>query len=408
MAEDLTIWLFGDRVASVAELRNKRMRLVYTHQALAKYELGTPLLSIGLPLTDVYYPPAKTKAFLDGLLPEEEQRRAVAEELSLAATDTFGLIGRLGRDCAGAIIIQPAREPLKATSNTLTSSPLSDEEVSIKVANLRNAPLGISNNVRISLAGVQEKLLLTRRPDGAWGDPIDGTPSTHIIKPEIRDYPNSVENEAFCMHLAHQLGNRTASVDATEFGGRKVLVIKRYDRVVKDNGNVERVHQEDLCQVMSIPPRQKYQEDGGPSLARVARVLRDSGRPDSLLRLLQATFVNVLVGNGDAHGKNISLLHHRDGSVELTPLYDVMSTLYYGDDKLAMYVDDVRRTSQVTRERLSNEARSWGMRADAIDVTLDELIDRVPTAVSVAAEKTNGLPEKILKIVESQLKQLKR
>ena len=407
MAEELTIWLYGDRVASVAELRKKRMRLVYTDQALAKYELGTPLLSIGLPLTDVYYPSAKTKTFLDGLLPEEEQRRAVAEELGLVATDTFGLIGRLGRDCAGAIIIQPASEPLKATSNTSTSLPLSDEQVSINIANLRSAPLGISNDVRISLAGVQEKLLLTRRTDGAWGGPIDGTPSTHIIKPEIRDYPNTVENEAFCMRLAHHLDIRTATVDTTEYGGRKVLVVKRYDRIVNNSGDVERVHQEDFCQVMSIPPRQKYQQDGGPSLARIAGVLRDSGRPDSLRRLLQDTFVNALVGNGDAHGKNFSLLHHRNGSVELTPLYDVMSTLYYNDDKLAMYIDDVRRTSEVTRERLSNEARSWGMWADSIDVTLGELIDRVPAAVSMAAEETAGLPENILKIVESQLKHLK-
>lgn len=406
MADDLAIWLYGDKVATLTELRHKRLRLQYSSRALALYELGAPLLSVALPLIDAYYAPATTKAFIDGLLPEEDQRRTVAEELELVATDTFGLIGRLGRDCAGALIIQPASEPLATTSSTLTSTPLSDEEVGIKVVNLRSAPLGISKDVRISLAGVQEKLLLTRRPDRSWGTPTEGAPSTHILKPEIRDYPNSVENEAFCMRVARNLGLRVASVEAAEYGERKVLVVERFDRVVKDNGNVERIHHEDFCQVMSMPPRQKYQHDGGPSLLRIAKVLRDSGRPDSLRRLLEYVFVNVLVGNGDAHGKNFSLLHHRDGSVELTPLYDVMSTLYYGDDALAMYVDNVHKTSRVTRDRLRNEALSWGLKREVIDVALDELIARVPDAVSKAVDETPGTPEEILSVIERQLSAL--
>lgn len=407
MADDLAVWLYGDRVATVAELRGNRLRLQYTQEALAKFELGTALLSIGLPLTDVYYPPGATRAFLDGLLPEEDQRRVIAEDLNLRATDTFGLIGALGRDCAGAIIIQPASEPPPSPSTTLTASPLTDDEVREKVANLRNAPLGITKRVRVSLAGVQEKLLLTQMPDGKWGAPIDGTPSTHIIKPEIRDYPNSVENEAFCLRFARELGLRTADVETGIIGGRKVLIVKRYDRLVNERFDVERIHQEDMGQVMSLPPRQKYQEDGGPSLKRIATVLRESARPDSLRRLLQTTTINVLIGNGDAHGKNFSLLHHRDGSIELTPLYDLMSTLFYRDANLAMYVDNVRETNNVTRERLVNEAKSWGMREDVIEVVLDELVGRAPKAVVKARDETKELPIEILEIVESQLEHLR-
>ncbi len=407
MADELSVWLYGERVATVTQSRN-RLRLQYTSEALGKYELGTPLLSIGLPLADIYFPPARTRAFLDGLLPEEDQRRAIADQLDLRAADTFGLIGALGRDCAGAVIIQPSDEVPAASASTLSAAPLTNAQVGEKVANLRRAPLGVTRRVRISLAGVQEKLLLTQMPDGTWGEPIDGTPSTHIIKPEIRDYPNTVENEAFCMRVARNLGLTTASIETSEFAGRKVIIVERYDRIVDDKGNVERIHQEDFCQVVSAPPKKKYQENGGPSLRRIATVLRESAKPDSLSRLLQATFVNVMLGNGDAHAKNFSLLHHRDGSIELTPLYDVMSTLYYEDGDLAMYVDNVHKTRKVANERLVQEAESWGMRREAIEVILDELVERAGDAIDAASKETMGLPPEISAIAKSQLAQLTR
>jgi serine/threonine-protein kinase HipA len=120
MADELAIWLYGDNVATVSREPNNRLRLLYTPEALAKYELGTPLLSIGLPLTDVAYANAKTRSFLDGLLPEEDQRRAVAEQLNLNSNDTFGLIRALGLDCAGAIVVQPAEDPVPRQATTLT------------------------------------------------------------------------------------------------------------------------------------------------------------------------------------------------------------------------------------------------------------------------------------------------
>ncbi len=406
MADQLAIWLYGDRVATVSREANNRLRLRYTPDALEKYELGTPLLSIALPLTDVPYPNAKTRSFIDGLLPEGDQRRAVAEQLDLNANDTFGLIRALGLDCAGAIVVQPAEDSAPRHAKTLTALPLTNDEIIERVANLRSAPLGVTDRVRISLAGVQEKLLLTRMPDGRWGEPVDGTPSTHILKPEIRDFPETVENEAFCMRVARNLGLRAASIETMEYGGRKLIVVERYDRVVTGAGDVERVHQEDFCQVLSLSPKTKYQKEGGPSLKQIAAVLRQFARPDSLSRLLQATYVNVLVGNSDAHGKNFSLLHHRDGSIELTPVYDVVSTLYYLDGELSMFIDDVRQTSKVTRDRLISEAVSWGMREESARKIVNELSERAPEAITAASEATPNLPAKIPAIAGEQLKLL--
>ena len=402
MADELTVWLYGIKTATITEVRN-RLRLVYTGDALIEYALGTPVLSVALPLTDVHFAQGPTRAFLDGLLPEGESRRAIAEDFNVRATDTYGLIRALGRDCAGAIIVQPSGEPPPPDASTTTADPLNDDALAGLVKNLRSAPLGVSDRVRISLAGVQQKLLLARMLDGRWGRPVDGTPSTHILKPEIRDYPNTVQNETFCMRLARRLGLETAEVETTEIAGRRLIVVRRYDRKIGEGGSVQRIHQEDFCQATSMLPKQKYQEDGGPSLLKLSEVLRSVAVPGSVEALLSATFANVLVGNGDAHAKNFSLLHHRDGRITLAPLYDVMSTLYYDDDRLAMYIDDVRITNRVSGDRLANEAMSWGIpRVRAVEIIKD-LLMRAPSAIEASREETIGTPKEIVRLVEQQI-----
>jgi serine/threonine-protein kinase HipA len=260
--------------------------------------------------------------------------------------------------------------------------------------------------VRISLAGVQQKLLLTRLPDGRWGRPVDGTPSTHILKPDIRGYPNTVENEAFCMRLARYLGLPVAQVETVKIGERALIVVTRYDRRVDPDGRVKRIHQEDLCQATGIPPARKYQEEGGPSLRTLAGILGATD-PGSLRTLLGAIVLNVLVGNGDAHGKNYSLLHESSGTLRMAPLYDVMSTLYYRDDRLAMYIDDVRRTDRVTTDRILNEASLWGMARRTASDIVGDLLGKVPEAVDRAIADTPAVPDEIQRIVTSQLGRLR-
>lgn len=405
MTEALAIWLYGLKVAGVKSERG-RLRLSYTDDSLKRYSLGTPLLSLSLPLTSERYTHGVVRPFLDGLLPEGDARSVVAADFDLLASDTFGLIRALGRDCAGALIVQPDEEPAPPPPTTLTAAPLTDVDVADLVASLRSAPLGISSRVRISLAGVQEKLLLTRMPDGGWGRPVDGTPSTHIIKPEIARFPNTVENEAFCMRMAKHLKLPVAEVETIEAQGHRLIVVQRYDRIVHPDGKVERVHQEDLCQATGRLPEQKYEEDGGPSLRQVAEILQAATEPDSLETLLRSLAVNVLIGNGDAHGKNFSLLHDASGAIQLAPLYDLLSTLVYGDDRLAMYIDNVHRTNRVTADRMLNEAVRWGLTRRAAAEIIADVLDRVPAAAESAREETNGVPAEVLAVVESQLAQL--
>ena len=405
MADELAVWLYGDRIATIDQERS-RLRLSYTEDALEQYPLGSPLLSLALPLTPRRYTQGVVRPFLDGLLPEGDARRAIAEDFDLRAADTYGLLRVLGRDCAGAIVIQPGDDPPPVTPTTLTAQRLTDSEVGELVANLRSAPLGVADRVRISLAGVQEKLLLTRMPDGAWGRPVDGTPSTHILKPEIAAYPNTVENEAFCMRVAKHLGLPVAEVETSQFGGRKVLVVERYDRVVSADGSVERLHQEDLCQATSIPPDRKYEDDGGPPLRRVAEMLQAVAAPDAVEALLRVVTLNVLIGNGDAHGKNYSLLHARSGTLALAPSYDLMSTLFYGDDHLAMYIDNVRRTSRVTADRVGAEAIRWGLSRRRASDIISEILADISAASLAAQGETPGLPPGIPALLDTQLVQV--
>ncbi len=408
MAPRLAIWLYGHRVAVVEKERNSRLRLSYTEEALNTYEGGTPLLSLALPLTRDRYPNGLTRAFLDGLLPEGEPRRAIAEDFDLPASDVFGLLGAIGRDCAGALVMQAEGYPPPPTPTTRTAEPLSADDLGELVANLRSAPLGVDRNVRLSLAGAQEKLLLTRMPDGRWGRPVAGTPSTHILKPEIERFQNTVENEAFCMRVAKHLGLAVAQVETILVDERPVLVVERFDRVVGPDGAVQRVHQEDFCQALGLAPDKKYEQDAGPTLARVARVLQDVADPSAPATLLCAVTLNVALGNCDAHGKNFSLLHTESGILHLAPLYDLLSTrLYPLDDKLAMYVDSVQRAGRVTADRIVAEAMRWGMRREAAEEPTFDLLDRLPGAVVAAAEETDGLPPELVELVERRIHRLR-
>lgn len=405
MADSLAVWLYGDRVAILDEDRH-RPRLVYTDEALSRYPLGAPLLSLTLPVRPERYTRGVVRPFLDGLLPEGQSRLAVAKDFDVLASDSYALIRAIGRDCAGAVVIQPADEPAPPPPSTLRAEPLTEDAIDALVANLRTAPLGVGERVRISLGGVQEKLLLTRMPDGSWGRPVDGTPSTHILKPEIPRFPQTVENEAFCMRVALQLGLPVATVETTTVGSRKLLVVERYDRTVHADGTVERTHQEDFCQATATIPDNKYEENGGPSLRRIAGLLQAVAPPDALDDLLRAVTMNALVGNGDAHGKNFSLLHEPSGALMLAPIYDVLSTLNYGDDRLAMYVDNVHRTNKLTAERIVNEATAWGLSRDNATAIVEDLLMRAPDAIAAARDQADEVPAELVAAVENQLARL--
>jgi serine/threonine-protein kinase HipA len=115
---------------------------------------------------------------------------------------------------------------------------------------------------------------------------------------------------------------------------------------------------------------------------------------------------NVLIGNGDAHAKNFSLLHQPSGALTLTPLYDLMCTLTYGDDRLALYIDNVRRTNKVTAQRIANEAVRWGLSRDRAVTIISDLLQEAPAAIAAARDETEGVPDELVSVVTGQLARL--
>lgn len=400
--ESLSVWMDGKLVAMLSRHRD-RLSLTYSEDARAAYDVNVPLISVSLPLLPQTYKHDRVRAFFDGLLPEGEARRMLAYDFRVAEDDTFNLLRALGRDCAGALVILPEGEPLPAPTAS-NPVPLTDEQVAIRLRNLATEPLGVDQQVRISLAGVQYKLVLSKLPTGEWALPIDGLPSTHILKRANPRFEHMVENEAFCLAIARHLGLRVA--DATLANNPDpTLIVTRYDRMVVGDGQIRRIHQEDLAQALSLNASAKYEEKGGPSLKRVARLLRDVARgSETLVELLDITFLNMVVGNADAHAKNLSLLHVEPGVVELAPAYDIMSTGYYPIASVVpgMYVNGKQSIEQVSAQDVIAEAISWGLSSDRVTARVEQLLARLPAAIEVAARDVPNLPRDLLAYVSER------
>ena len=125
--------------------------------------------------------------------------------------------------------------------------------------------------------------------------------------------------------------------------------------------------------------------------------------------LLGATVLNVAIGNGDAHGKNFSLLHEPSGALRLAPLYELVSTLAYGVsglDRLAMFIDTVQRIDRVTVDCLAQEAVRWGMPRQAAEAIIVDVLKGMPQATEAALRNTADVPTRITDTVDRQMKLL--
>ncbi len=390
----LEVVLHGEVVAQLEE-RRRTGRIVLTHSVLARerWPARTPIVSCSLPVSAHGQ---DATAFLEGLLPEGAARATLAARRDLVASDTWGLLTAYGRDVAGALIIRPpdddhpAREPYAV-------SYVSEEELANDVAELGDRPLGLRDDSELSLAGVQEKLLLVASdgPTG-WARPAAGLPSTHILKPDPAAHPGVVVRESEALGIAERAGLTTIRPQLVELGGRICLVVERYDRTVTD-GTVHRVHQEDLLQAVGRPPtaahgRVKYQEHGGPGYRDLARILIErADDPDAQLDpLVGALVLTVLIGNSDAHAKNISILLDPPGAVRLAPLYDTVPTMLFPRLRVrcAMWIGGVHRSLEdVTRADLLKEVAgrdAWRIPSDRAE----ELVGRWITTIAEACDAT--------------------
>lgn len=259
--------------------------------------------------------------YFDNLLPEEEQRQLMATDAAIRDADAFGLLSYYGSESAGSLTLLPPNTSTAAGGTVA----LSDAELSVRIRALPQHSLAAGAEKRMSLAGAQHKLAIIER-DGQLWQPVGSEPSTHILKPDHpgADYPHSVVNEWFVMKLAERM-QLNVPVVSRRYVPEPVYMIERFDRALRPGG-VQRLHAIDACQLLNLDRQFKYQQGSIEVLAKIASLCRN--KLQTRWRLYDWLIFNVLIGNSDAHLKNLSFLVGPEG-VNLAPHYDMLSTVCY-------------------------------------------------------------------------------
>ncbi len=342
----LEVWLQDDLIGHLYQIETGDMNFEYLPNARRA-------VSFSLPVRSEIFGHKECFAYFDGLLPESDsQRKALGAKFSINARNSFRLLQAIGHDCAGAVsFFSPGKrssKPKDFSDNGVKF--ISDSELEKLILELRRNPLFINkeNEIRISLAGAQSKAAVIYRA-GKIALPLNDVPTTHILKPAIPNLSNTVANEYFCLRLAKLLGINAPFVEMRTAGETPYILVERYDRLVNDK-EILRIHQEDFCQAMSIRSGSKYQSDSGPSVKDCMNLLWKTTVPVRARRaFMEILTFNFLIGNSDAHGKNYSILHMDDGSISISPIYDVTCTTVYPEvsTKMAMKIGNKYKPKEV-------------------------------------------------------------
>lgn len=382
-------------------------------QAWLDWEHALPV-SLSLPLREDRYVGGPVAAVFENLLPDGDTlRRRIAERVHAEGPDAYSLLSAVGRDCVGALQFLPdGQEP--GAAGAVDGRAVGEDDIARLLGELASAPLGLSDeeDFRISIAGAQEKTALLRWKD-RWYKPAGTTATTHILKPQIGRLPNgidlsfSVENEFLCLKLAAALGLPTANVEIAVFGGKRVLVVERFDRRWTRDERLLRLPQEDCCQALSVPPSRKYEANGGPGIPAILNLLNGSDDPESdRKRVLQAVIVFWLLGATDGHAKNFSIFLAPGGRFSVTPLYDVVSAQPSADAreiprnrmKLAMAVGNNRHyvIDTIGPRHFIETAAKAGIGAITVQRLFAEIATAAPKAIDCVLKRLpEGFPDEI-------------
>lgn len=355
-------------------------------------ESPTPL-SVSMPVLLEEHPPARVQPWIAGLLPDNDRVIERWARLFRVSSSPFALLGSpVGEDCAGAVQVVPSERLQSVIARPGAVEWLTDAEVAERIRDLRTdvaAWLGSGKTGQFSLAGAQAKTALLFR-DGRWGIPRGTLATTHILKPAITGLDEHDLNEHLCLQAARRAGMLVVETSLGRFQDESAIVVRRYDRREID-GRLVRIHQEDLCQALSVEPGRKYEAEGGPGPSDVIDLLRTLMRPSladaEIWRFVDALIWNWLIAGTDAHAKNYSLLLSGP-QVRLAPLYDVASALPYSTNerelRLAMRMG--RRYDVYPGHRWWERAgRMWSLEPEQLRERALQLARLAPDAFADAA-----------------------
>ncbi|MBX3041636.1 MAG: HipA domain-containing protein [Bdellovibrionaceae bacterium] len=355
-------------------LDTETFHLVYSADWVKK---GFPL-SPHLPLFGEI-PPENTKKFLENLLPEGDVLKTLARTLKITSSNIYALIASVGRDATGAFSFVQQGQKVETSFR-----PIPADELKTRIQERATKPIVLwDGKPRLSLAGVQEKLAVTLR-DGVYGFGEGRLASTHILKFSRKDQ-YLVLNEFFCMKLAEKVGLPVAPVEMVNLGER-VLQVERFDRLWQDPEHIKRLHTIDGCQALNAPPDFKYQRIvpvgadrdlylGPINVENLSSFSRSCLVPaKAQMQLLQWILFNLLIGNTDNHGKNISYFVSERG-YELAPCYDLVNVTVYEDyhQELAFRVGETFILEEVKAVQLSEMAEEMNLSSRFVAGQLEKL-----------------------------------
>jgi serine/threonine-protein kinase HipA len=325
MTRQLDAFLDRDRVGTLHENAGI-WSLRYDDAWIAK---GFPLAP-GLPLQAEIIDTGSVRPvqwFFDNLLPEEAARARLIQSQGPGPWDSWRLLERFGSESAGALTLLAPGAVLPAAELQL----LPNAELEARIRNMPRAPLADPAPKKMSLAGAQEKLMVVVDAAGRLHEPVGAYPSTHILKPDALHarYPASTVNEWYCARLAGTMKLNVPAV-ALRYVPSCVYLIERFDRRLGD-GIPQRLHALDAAQLLSLSAGFKYERSGAGAIRDIVALIRT--KLPARTALFRWTVFNVLIGNADAHLKNISLLAGRAGYV-LAPHYDLVSTAAWDTPEL--------------------------------------------------------------------------
>jgi serine/threonine-protein kinase HipA len=411
MTDSLAVLLDDAVAGSITRLDQGRLRFDYDDEYRQR-SAATPL-SVSMPPSIRSHPDSDISPWLWGLLPDNERVLARwARDFQVPAKPFSLLSTPIGHDCAGAVRFASVGEALQVLAKPGKVTWLTDEEVAQRLRELRQdttAWLGREFTGQFSLAGAQAKTALLLK-DGRWGVPTGSAATSHILKPAVQGFDDHDLNEHLCLDAARRAGLIVARTRVARFGDESAIVIDRYDRRIVD-GELVRIHQEDTCQALDIPPDRKYQSEGGPSAHDLAALFRTVMPPraaeDAVWRFLDALIWNWLIAGTDAHAKNYSLLLS-GGDVRLAPLYDIASALPYDkherDLKFAMKIGGDYRVYP-HRNTWEKAAADLGLSAGAVLERVVRLAHVAPDAFADAANEPDvvaldrPLPRRLVDLV---------
>lgn len=371
-------------------------------------------ISQSLPIGDHDFnqDPARAHRFFANLLPEGGFRESIVRQLGIPNSD-FDLLFAIGRDCAGALSISTSESQISTKSSYLK---IEDDQFLALIQSKGEFASQIDPiPPRLSLAGAQSKTSVLFR-DGSFFRPLDSAPSTHILKFEYSDFKHVPAYEVLVSKLARMVGLRVVNIRLQEMHSMRFSISERYDRVISSNGEVLRLHQEDFCQALGLSHNQKYQEHNGPCFADCVHLIREvSSFPQvDLLQLLDWQIMNAIVGNSDGHAKNISLLYSEDGTTQLAPFYDMVSTRAIAniDHRLAFSIGGEFNPKSIRRSHWHEFAKECDIRASfvvrRVEETINAVLKHMPVAFANFEDSYGPYPalQRVEQVIVDQAKRL--